>query len=344
MPSHDLDELLDLADDALDEGDFEAALEHCDEALIADPGNPDARERRALALGGLGDAEEAAFEWTGLIAAAPKEPRYLLGAANLLVRQHDDDEDALEEALELLERARRLVKRDADLMVELELLSGMARTQLGDPAGALAALERARAARPDDLEVQLELAIACFESARFAEASRTLDGLLAASPQLAEAHHLRGLILERAKDSAASAAFEKASALDPHGFPRPTRLSAEAFDAAVAQAIEQLPAHARAELGNVTIAVEDLPSDEDLDGGRLSPTMLGLFQGTPVTERKVTSDVDHQTARIFLFQKNLERFAKDRDELVEQIGITLLHEVGHLLGLDEDDLRDRGLD
>ena len=53
---------------------------------------------------------------------------------------------------------------------------------------------------------------------------------------------------------------------------------------------------------------------------------------------------DHQTARITLFQHNLERFATTRDELIEEIRVTVLHEVGHLLGLDEDELYERGLD
>jgi len=44
-----------------------------------------------------------------------------------------------------------------------------------------------------------------------------------------------------------------------------------------------------------------------------------------------------------LYQKNLEHVAGDREELVEQIGVTLVHEVGHFLGLDEDALWERGL-
>jgi predicted Zn-dependent protease with MMP-like domain len=52
----------------------------------------------------------------------------------------------------------------------------------------------------------------------------------------------------------------------------------------------------------------------------------------------------HFPSSIALFQRNLERFARDREELLEEIRITLLHEVGHFLGLDEDRLRDLGLD
>jgi predicted Zn-dependent protease with MMP-like domain len=96
----------------------------------------------------------------------------------------------------------------------------------------------------------------------------------------------------------------------------------------------------------VTISVEDIPSDEDLmdPSPPLSPSILGVFRGTPVGERSVTNAYDHFPAAIVLYQKNLERFAKTREELIEQIGITVMHEVGHLVGLDEDDLWERGLD
>jgi predicted Zn-dependent protease with MMP-like domain len=52
----------------------------------------------------------------------------------------------------------------------------------------------------------------------------------------------------------------------------------------------------------------------------------------------------HFPSSIALFQRNLERHVRDEAELREEIEVTLLHEVGHFLGLDEDDLRERGLD
>ena len=95
-----------------------------------------------------------------------------------------------------------------------------------------------------------------------------------------------------------------------------------------------------------TIAIEDIPSDEDLTSSKppLSPMILGVFRGTPVGERSVFNPYDHFPASIVLYQRNLERFAKTREELIEQIGITLMHEVGHLIGLDEEDLWERGLE
>jgi predicted Zn-dependent protease with MMP-like domain len=115
------------------------------------------------------------------------------------------------------------------------------------------------------------------------------------------------------------------------------------FDAAVADAIAALPEHARPHLDNAVISVEPIPSDEEIREG-LSPTILGVFQGTPIDERMATQSGHHETVRITLFQNNLERFARTREELLEEIRITVLHEVGHLMGLDEDELYERGLD
>jgi predicted Zn-dependent protease with MMP-like domain len=47
---------------------------------------------------------------------------------------------------------------------------------------------------------------------------------------------------------------------------------------------------------------------------------------------------------VLLFQRNIERAAADRDEVREEIRVTLLHEIGHHVGWDEHDLADRGLD
>ena len=74
----------------------------------------------------------------------------------------------------------------------------------------------------------------------------------------------------------------------------------------------------------------------------VSPQILGVFIGVPRTEAAVTAqarDVD----RMILFKRNLEKVCRTHAELVEQIQITVKHEIGHYLGLDEDDLERLGL-
>ena len=111
-------------------------------------------------------------------------------------------------------------------------------------------------------------------------------------------------------------------------------------------ALADLPECVRSYLANVAIAVEELPSDEDLlaSAPPLSPAILGLFRGAPYGQKASMDPWSHFPSSIVLYQRNLERFARSRPELIEQIGVTLIHEVGHFLGLDEDELYARGLE
>jgi predicted Zn-dependent protease with MMP-like domain len=71
----------------------------------------------------------------------------------------------------------------------------------------------------------------------------------------------------------------------------------------------------------------------------LSPSAVGLFDPEPLAPAAGPG----QPVRIFLYRKNLEISCATREEMVDEISVTLLHEVGHHLGLDEEDLDSRGL-
>jgi predicted Zn-dependent protease with MMP-like domain len=89
-------------------------------------------------------------------------------------------------------------------------------------------------------------------------------------------------------------------------------------------------------------SVHDFPDAELLENENVSPQILGIFIGVPRTEAASTAqarDID----RVILFKKNLEKICRTHAELVEQIQITVKHEIGHYLGLDEDDLERLGL-
>ncbi len=105
------------------------------------------------------------------------------------------------------------------------------------------------------------------------------------------------------------------------------------FEALVSQALDDLPAPFRKRLNNVAIIVEDLPPIGTGNQGIL----LGLFHGIPRTEKSVfySSPPD----RIFLYQKNIEAISRTDAEVRRQVRATLLHEVGHYFGLNEEELR-----
>ena len=92
---------------------------------------------------------------------------------------------------------------------------------------------------------------------------------------------------------------------------------------------------------NLSIVVEDEPSRGLLHEMGIAPpdTLLGLYQGTPLTERAW----GHGNAlpdRILIFQGPHERQADDEDDLVVAIAETLIHEVGHYFGMSEEQIAD----
>jgi predicted Zn-dependent protease with MMP-like domain/Flp pilus assembly protein TadD len=340
-----MDSLLDEASNALDDGRFEDALEKADDALKQEPDDLEALGLRAAALAELGRWEDADAVYARLIAREPDEPSWVLAAADVMIRQPGDDQERLEAGMALLAKIERLAAGDERLHFEWLMLQAISLNQLGELEGALQTLEKALKLSPDEPEAKLERAVTLFDLGRFAPAKAELTALAEELPEDPWPPHYLGLLAERAGDEAkAKALFAKATQLDPDAFPPAVVLSEAQFDAAVKEAIAKLPEHAKAELGNVTISVEPFPDDESLGSGEVTPTILGVFHGTPVDERSPLVAEHHLTAQIVLYQRNLERFARSHEELIEQIGVTVLHEVGHLLGLDEDELYDRGLD
>lgn len=335
---------------AYEEGAFEEALAGADSLLAEAPGLPEALHWRAAALTELGRLEEALEAYGRALKAAPEDLELLLGAAECLVCRVGDDREAVLEGLELCARGRKQAQRagDVELLFEFLFLEGAGLNQVGECARALSSLEAALEHAPRSVEARLERAIALFELCRFSEAQESLERLLRDAPDEPWAHHYLGLLAERrGEGKEARKRFAKAQGVAPEEFPPPVELGEEAFDKAVEDAVKALPGHVKEYLDNVTIAVEELPKDEDLMGESppLSPCILGVFRGSPVGERhSILGGFDPYPPSIVLYQKNLERFARTREELIEQIGITVMHEVGHLMGLDEDDLWQRGLD
>lgn len=120
------------------------------------------------------------------------------------------------------------------------------------------------------------------------------------------------------------------------------RLSAEEFAGVVAEAIQSIPAHLRRYLDGVAVDVAEAPTHEEMRqlGVEERDELLGAYFGTPLTERSVE---DARVGdRIAIYQRNIERMCETREELVREVAVTVLHEIGHHFGLDEDDLEARG--
>jgi predicted Zn-dependent protease with MMP-like domain len=111
------------------------------------------------------------------------------------------------------------------------------------------------------------------------------------------------------------------------------------FEQLVAEALASIPRRFRKAMRNIAIVVEDEPSPELLDEMEIDPpdTLLGLYQGTPLTERSWGYG-NTLPDRVLIFQGPHERAAKDEDDLVVAIGETLIHEIGHYFGMSEEEI------
>ena len=115
----------------------------------------------------------------------------------------------------------------------------------------------------------------------------------------------------------------------------------KAFENLVAEALASIPRRFKKAMHNIAIVVEDEPSPEMLAEMEIEPpdTLLGLYQGIPLTERS-SSYGNTLPDRVLIFQGPHEREAEDEDDLVVAIGETLIHEIGHYFGLSEEQIEE----
>jgi predicted Zn-dependent protease with MMP-like domain len=120
-------------------------------------------------------------------------------------------------------------------------------------------------------------------------------------------------------------------------------LSPTAFDRIVRQAVRRIPHEIRRHLENISISVRKRPSPEMLEDAGVpeGETLLGLFEGVSLMERTVTSPPLFPDT-IFLFQEPLEEMCSSIEELEEEIELTVVHEVAHALGIEEERLWELG--
>jgi predicted Zn-dependent protease with MMP-like domain len=105
------------------------------------------------------------------------------------------------------------------------------------------------------------------------------------------------------------------------------------FESLVADALDRIPPELSDVMDNVVILVEDdAPAD--------APDLLGLYEGTPLTDRGDYSGVLPDAIR--LFRLPILRICETYDDVVEEVLVTVVHEIAHHFGIDDDRLHDLG--
>ena len=121
------------------------------------------------------------------------------------------------------------------------------------------------------------------------------------------------------------------------------------FERLVEEALDSLPERFAALLDNVVVVVEEEPNasdldvlDDDHDHGHGHSELLGIYRGTPMTRRSF--DSFRMPDQIAIFRGPILRVTRTRHEAVHEIRDTVIHELGHYFGLDEDQIERLGYD
>jgi predicted Zn-dependent protease with MMP-like domain len=238
----------------------------------------------------------------------------------------EQDEPLSEEDLDALE----------SLISELELCLAD-----GDVEGARAALEEAEElAGEDDPDVRYARALIAQETGDLDLAVSELKSVLEVDPDFSDAHYALGYVLDELGDEAGAVHhFLRTRALDAKQDKEresDDEANLNLIERVARETLDGLPEEFSSRLTGVPVMLETRPSRSLVEGG-FDPRALGMFEGPEHGE----GDIPAPT-RIVLFVSNLAGFAGE--DLVEQVETTVLHEVGHYFGLDEEDMVRLGLD
>jgi predicted Zn-dependent protease with MMP-like domain len=112
-------------------------------------------------------------------------------------------------------------------------------------------------------------------------------------------------------------------------------MSREEFEDAVRDALDEIPEELAEQMDNVVVLVEDdAPADD--------PELLGLYEGVPLTERGEFWAAGALPDRITIYRRPTLALCDSRDEVVDEVAVTVVHEIAHHFGIDDERLHELG--
>lgn len=324
----------------LEQGDLAGAEASLRKARKHEPDDPEVLCLAGAVCAQRGDIEEALDMLARAAEADPEYAHPLLQAGELELYSQGDPEAARALADRALAVAQGDEERADALLLRAE--AELEQNEEDDRAARATMAEVAKLELEDPL-LQLRAGQMYLALGDARRAERAFVGAIEADAELADAHHGLGLVYEERGDHQAMVkVWLDTLRIDADTPPPPWHMELDEFEKVAEKAMAELPDEVLARLENVPVLIEDLPSRHLVEEG-YDPRLLGLFSGVPLPHKSNVSGQSPVIDAVHLYQRNIERHSSDRDELIEEIRITVIHETAHFFGLDDDQLEDLGL-
>jgi len=260
-------------------------------------------------------------------------------------------EGLAEEAIKRCEAALELLDQHFDEEItythaDFLMLAGDVCWEDNDAEGAMRYYRQCHEMDPGRIDAIVAMGVVLFHLARFGAARHYLEIASVEDPESGEAWYYLALLAWReGRADVAAILFDRAHEKEPDRWLRPIMLPDEELGVLVESMLRAYPEPVRQALDDVAIIVEDFPTEALLlaQDPPLDPLTLGLFEGVPLPDQSAFVG-EPMVNHIFLFARNIALIASNREKLIEELEVTLKHEIGHYLGLDEDEIASRGLE
>lgn len=123
-------------------------------------------------------------------------------------------------------------------------------------------------------------------------------------------------------------------------FPMPFPMSEDEFESAVSDALDRIPAELAKTMDNVAVFIEDDYTPQP--GEDPDTVLLGLYEGVPLTERDSWWDAGSLPDRITIYRQPILEICASREDVIEEVTITVVHEIAHHFGISDERLHELG--
>lgn len=308
---------LDRGWDLAQHGDARGAEASARQALEIDPNAPEVHNLLGYIAALNGEAEEAVEHYKNALALDEGYFDAMLNAAEVLVHplaQFDD-------AIEMCDEAISWAENDEEI-ADAALIKIDAFLSKGDDEGARKALSAMPTGPFESERYDFLIGRAHFEVGNVERATELIERAVSRDAQNAEAHYYRGLIRDAAGDvNAATSSYLRVRQLDEGAPPVAWALPIAAFEQTVQSAVKKLDPALRRFVADAEVFISPLPGLEVIADG-VDPRAPLLLDGLASPERP-----GPPCARLFVYQRNVERLVGSAAELHDEVVATLEHEI-----------------